>query len=573
MISSPSLLELQGQDAEIVWQLAHGLDLQLGQSQCSGSTVESTMAQVGPWILEKLGARGLGLILTDGLPDSSPDHAHAQRLEPSLDPEQPPTPALNAMDPEAPSDLEVEGLSTFFLGNDRPLLQAVLQQPTASFLSAEGETPVVAAIPITLGNHAIGALALSFDQPPPSPGAIVLLEVIGQELNNLFYEFRRARLRHRQVLELGKRLQNRVLDQAIDAAVTYIFEQTDLTGVMIAYWEDSQDKAPLCLRAYQDGKLQQSSRRGDPTPLGYLFQQSHPPSAENLLQTLQWTGIPIGPIAIDIGLWDRDHQGLVCGVAPLGANPSEHQELLEQLANNLGQRLVDYHKDRRYLQAFFSSSHVSRLLSVADYQQTYLSPRLQNVAMLYTDITSFTTISEQILDTPAEVGTLIDYWSEGVVQILFDYQGVFDKMVGDCIIGLFGTPFSDDSDAVKVARAIQAALAIQAYTTNLTGSLVDKIRQSGLIPGFGVATGVNFGNVMVGTFGPNHDFTAFGQEMNNTARLQGVAGFQEILVMETAYQLLGNIPQDLFGAWRWSDRLEAKVKNVKDPLYFRQVLP
>jgi class 3 adenylate cyclase len=146
-------------------------------------------------------------------------------------------------------------------------------------------------------------------------------------------------------------------------------------------------------------------------------------------------------------------------------------------------------------------------------------------------------------------------------------------MVGDCIIGLFGTPFADDSDAVKVARAIQAALAIQSYTANLTGSLVDKVRQSDLIPGFGVATGVNFGPVMVGTFGPNHDFTAFGQDMNNTARLQGVAGFQEILVMETAYQLLGNIPQDLFGAWRWSDRLEAKVKNVKAPLYFRQVLP
>jgi len=89
------------------------------------------------------------------------------------------------------------------------------------------------------------------------------LEVIGQELNNLFYEFRRARTRHHQVLELGKRLQNRVLDQAIDGAVTYIFEHTQLTEVLIAYWEDSQIDAPLRLRVYQQGHLIESGQRGD----------------------------------------------------------------------------------------------------------------------------------------------------------------------------------------------------------------------------------------------------------------------------------------------------------------------
>ena len=537
MISPSPLLDLKGQDAEVAWRLAHGLDLQVGNSQCSGSTAETTMAQVGPWIVEQLGARGLGLALVH-------------------------------------STTEPATVDTFFFGNDRSLLMPLILNLTELFVSeiSESQTwPFLAAIPISLGEYPIGALALSFDQPPPSPGAIVLLEVVGQELNNLFYEFRRARIRHHQVLELGKRLQNRVLEQAIDGAVAYIFEQTQLTAVLIAYWEDSQNDAPLCLRVYQPGQLIQSGRRGDCTPLGTLFQQCQQPTASDILQTLNWSGIPIGPVAIDIGFWNRDHQGLVCGVAPSLANHAEHLELLEQLANNLGQRLVDYHKDRRYLQTFFSPNHVSRLLSVEDYQSTYLSPRLQNVAMLYTDITSFTTISEQILDSPDEVGNLIDYWSAGVMQILYDYQGVFDKMVGDCVIGLFGTPFADDSDGIKISRAVQAALAIQAYTADLTGSVVDKVRRSDLIPGFGVATGVNFGSVMVGTFGPNNAFTAFGREMNNTARLQGVAGFQEVLVMESAYQLLAQIPQDLFGAWHWSDRLEARVKNVKDPLCFRRI--
>lgn len=387
MISRSSLLDLQGQDAEIAWRLAHGLDLQVGHSQCSGSTAETTMAEVGPWIIEQLGARGLGLALTNGAS-------------------------------------KTEGVDLFFYGNDRSLLKPLLLDLSEPVV-LEGSVPFLAAIPISLGEYPIGALALSFDQPPPSPGAIVLLEIIGQELNNLFYEFRRARIRHHQVLELGKRLQNRVLEQAMDGAVSYIFEQTHLTGVLLAYWEDSQNDAPLCLRVYEPDQLRQVCRRGDTTPLGILFQDFSKPAVSDILQTLSWSGVPIGPVTIDIGFWNREHQGLVCGVAPSLANQAEHTELLEQLANNLGQRLVDYHKDRRYLQTFFSPNHVSRLLSVADYQNTYLSPRLQNVAMLYTDVTSFTTISEQILDTPNEVGNLIDHWSAGVMQILHNYQGQY----------------------------------------------------------------------------------------------------------------------------------------------------
>ena len=289
MISPSPLLDLKGQDAEVAWRLAHGLDLQVGNSQCSGSTAETTMAQVGPWIVEQLGARGLGLALVH-------------------------------------STTEPATVDTFFFGNDRSLLMPLILNLTELFVSeiSESQTwPFLAAIPISLGEYPIGALALSFDQPPPSPGAIVLLEVVGQELNNLFYEFRRARIRHHQVLELGKRLQNRVLEQAIDGAVAYIFEQTQLTAVLIAYWEDSQNDAPLCLRVYQPGQLIQSGRRGDCTPLGTLFQQCQQPTASDILQTLNWSGIPIGPVAIDIGFWNRDHQGLVISVwgCPLPSQP------------------------------------------------------------------------------------------------------------------------------------------------------------------------------------------------------------------------------------------------------------
>jgi hypothetical protein len=156
MLSPSPLLDLKGQDAEVAWRLAHGLDLQVGNSQCSGSTAETTMAQVGPWIVEQLGARGLALALVH-----------------------------NATEPAT--------VDRFFFGSDRSLLMPLIANLTEPFVSEPeiSDTtprPFLAAIPIALGEYPIGALALSFDQPPPSPGAIVLLEVIGQELNNLFYE-------------------------------------------------------------------------------------------------------------------------------------------------------------------------------------------------------------------------------------------------------------------------------------------------------------------------------------------------------------------------------------------------
>jgi len=93
-----------------------------------------------------------------------------------------------------------------------------------------------------------------------------------------------------------------------------------------------------------------------------------------------------------------------------------------------------------------------------------------------------------------------------------------------------------------------------------------------MIPGLGVATGVNHGTVMVGTFGPNNDFTAFGREMNNTARLQGVAGYREILVMESARKALKGSSHALDADLPWGDLCEASVKNVREPLRYYPIL-
>jgi class 3 adenylate cyclase len=546
------LLDLKDGDAEIVWKLAHSLDLQIQVLQRMGATAPYLMEQLGPWILDQIGASGLGVQLT----------------------------GYQGTD---------ESIETLFVGTHQTWLQAAMTQGISSFQDQDQcspevappiqghpstglPTPTVFWTPLLIADDPIGILAAAFTELPPAPGAPILLEVVGQELNNLFYELRRARLRHNQVIEVGKRLMNKVLDEAIDHAISYVLDKTNLTGMVVTYCEDPHPPSSLCIRTYQGSVLIQKCYQGEETPLGQLFNQVAEPSVAMILEMAQLAGDALGPIHIELGFQEPLGRAMVCAATHTKTDITTTSELLEHLASALGRRIADYHKDRRYLQHFFAPQQVSRLLSVGDYQQTYLSPRLQEAAMLYVDINSFTKISECVLETPQEVGELIDHWSKGAVQVIFANGGVFDKMVGDCIIGLFGPPFDELSAAEKIAQAVRSALIINQYTRTLSGSVaVDKVCQSSAASGLAVAAAVGFGAVMVGTFGPNHNFTAFGPDMNNTARLQGLAGFSETLVMEKAYQILKAAKDQLLTDYDWGEIMAKPVKNVSEPLQYRRV--
>jgi class 3 adenylate cyclase len=141
---------------------------------------------------------------------------------------------------------------------------------------------------------------------------------------------------------------------------------------------------------------------------------------------------------------------------------------------------------------------------------------------------------------------------------------VFDKMVGDCIIALFGPPFYDDTQGDRLARAIQCAIDVR----EMTNKLPERVAFANLKEhGVAVSTGVNLAPLFVGQFGPNSNFTGFSSGMNNTARLQGCAAKNEILVMEDA---IGTLPED--AKFSFSDPRSMPVKNVAEPLRFRSLV-
>jgi class 3 adenylate cyclase len=253
--------------------------------------------------------------------------------------------------------------------------------------------------------------------------------------------------------------------------------------------------------------------------------------------------------------------GKLVATSRRGSFATYDRELFATFASYIRQRLVDFNKEWRTLATSFPPRDVTRLLQVDNYARRYLEPREAEVAILYADIAGFTRISEQILQAPSVVAHLVETWSRAAVDIVWRHGGVFDKMVGDCVIALFGPPFYENPPPGRLADAIRCAQDIRDMTRGLAAKKGLEVLKEAEI---GVATGVNLCPLFVGRFGPNDNFTGFSRGMNNTARLQGCAVRDEILVMSAATVALGEASGFAFGPER-----QAKVKNVAEPLHFR----
>jgi class 3 adenylate cyclase len=242
-------------------------------------------------------------------------------------------------------------------------------------------------------------------------------------------------------------------------------------------------------------------------------------------------------------------------------------DVVQVMSAAMSQRLVDLNRERRHLAQFFAPTVITELLRDAHYHDRHLAPREETIAVLFADINSFTKISEQVLERPAAIAEFVNRWSAGAVDLLWRYGAVFDKMVGDCVIGLFGPPFFRDQPAVYARAALEAARAISAFTISLEHEPpYDRIPRSGIVPGLGVAIGLNVCPMAVGLMGPNQDYTGFSSGMNNTARLQALAGFRETLGMASFCELVEGTRGVTF-----SDELQAPVKNVKLPIRYRRL--
>ncbi len=417
--------------------------------------------------------------------------------------------------------------------------------------------------PLDVAGEHLGRTYAFFDAPSDLDEPRELVALFCEGLDNHLAAIAQARRTYEVIRALSDALKDPVLDAGIERAIDILREHVQFDDLVLLFrHEDDLESGAMRYEIYRDGELRfDSGGHRDAEVDAFLRKHAAAFLAGDDAAVRERFGITRYREEVLItGVRAARVIGRMLVSSRQGEFHTYDRELLDRFADYLRQRIVDFNREWKQLALIFSREVCERLLREEGYVERWLTPREAHAAVLYADISGFTRISEQVLATPAAVGRLIDTWADEAVRTIWETGGVFDKMVGDCIIGIWGPPFFEQEPRRLCESALAAAARIRDYTRELT-THPDLPELRGL-PSLDVAVGVSFCPLSVGFFGPNENYTGFGSGMNNTARLQGVARGGEILCMESLVDAIGDDA-------RFGERREASVKNVSEPLVFR----
>ncbi|EQA35781.1 adenylate/guanylate cyclase catalytic domain protein [Leptospira inadai serovar Lyme str. 10] len=162
---------------------------------------------------------------------------------------------------------------------------------------------------------------------------------------------------------------------------------------------------------------------------------------------------------------------------------------------------------------------------------------LREMSVLFTDIRSFTTISEKM--TPEENFRFINGYLASMEPLIQKYDGFVDKFMGDAILALFSAERAvqspDQWEGKSAAdRAVYAAIAMKKRIREL-----DVEVKGGHLKGVRIGIGINTGNLMLGTVGSSDrlDTTVIGDTVNVASRLESLTSLYKADILITQQTL------------------------------------
>ena len=205
-------------------------------------------------------------------------------------------------------------------------------------------------------------------------------------------------------------------------------------------------------------------------------------------------------------------RGLEGGVY-LRAPVVETHDELQTLAERYNEMVAGLEERDRLKETF--GRYVTR--QVADHlmsQEQQLGGELVPVTVLFSDIRSFTTISESM--PPRALLDFLNEYFSGMVESILTHRGVVDKFIGDAIMAVFGAPRPEFEDPL---RAVRAALEMR----DRLAAINDGFRARGL-PEIRTGIGLHYGQVVAGNMGHSErmEYTVIGDTVNVASRLEGL---------------------------------------------------
>ncbi len=219
-------------------------------------------------------------------------------------------------------------------------------------------------------------------------------------------------------------------------------------------------------------------------------------------------------------------------------------------------RLIQETRTRAYLQRYLSLPFLAKLMSDGK-NLLEEKPAKHYVTVMFVDVADFTSITFEL--GAQEVAEYLNEFFKLSTEVIFKYDGVVDKFIGDCVLALFGVPINwqgMEKSAVVAAKEI-----IKRFQ-----SMEDAFERRFGFP-IRVKAGISTGEVIVGNIGaPNRmDYTAIGPTVNLASRLEAIASEGEIIIDEATKRAL---PEDIKTIFMG----EHEIKGIKNRVRLYRVV-
>ena len=177
---------------------------------------------------------------------------------------------------------------------------------------------------------------------------------------------------------------------------------------------------------------------------------------------------------------------------------------------------------RRLLQRMVSPA----VLDQIDPSSLQIGGKKVDVTALFADVRGFTAFSEK--HTPEDLVAVLNRYLAASAEAVLDQEGTVDKFLGDAIMAWYNAPLPQPDHTL---RAVKTALAIREAVAKLHEELPPEAHLN-----FGI--GIHYGDAILGWIGSEKrlEFTALGDSINTTKRLQENSAKNQILISRVAYE-------------------------------------
>jgi adenylate cyclase len=178
------------------------------------------------------------------------------------------------------------------------------------------------------------------------------------------------------------------------------------------------------------------------------------------------------------------------------------------------------------------------------------------VTIMMTDLRGFTALSERL--KPEQVVQMLNSYFEVMVEVILQYNGTINEIIGDALLVIFGAP---QEMLDRTQRAIACAIEMQ----NAMANVNEKNRAQGL-PELEMGIGLNETEVIVGNIGSSKrsKYAVVGSGVNMTSRIESYSVGGQILISESVRQVAGEV-------LRIDDQRDVLPKGAETPLRIYEV--